>query len=207
MSREPQPDPVMGWADMVGFVPSDELREDEPPKRKRAPRKRKAPEPSGWVIAPQFQPYGDYDGLLVRTVLLRSDKYRSIHDLPFIESANDIAKLCGHVGFYDQEHMVVLSLGARNQCTAIFELAIGPTSAAPVELKHAMKIPLLTGASAMVLVHNHPSGNKMPSSADKELTERLLVGLACVGVVLLDHVIVSHGDYYSFLEHGLLKHR
>jgi len=199
MSRTAQPDPVMGWADLVGFVPSDELREDDPPARKKRSTRAR-----GWTVAPQFQPYGDYEGLLVRTVLLRSDKYRSIHDLPHVSGAHDIARLCNHVGYYDQEHMVVLSLDASMKVTAIFELAVGSTSAAPVELKHAMKIPLLTGATSMVLVHNHPSGNKMPSKEDKELTERLKVGLICVGVQLVDHVIVSHGDYYSFSERGLL---
>lgn len=198
MSRAPKPDPVAGWADMIAFVPTDDLQEDDLSK----PRRKRATKQKGWTIAPQFQPYGEYEGLLVRTVLLRSDKYPSIHDLPIVEGAHDVAKLCNHVGYYDQEHIVVLSLDSASHVTAIYELAIGSTSSAALELKHAMKIPLLTGARSIILVHNHPSGNKMPSKEDRELTERLRGALLCVGVPLLDHVIVSHGDYYSFVERG-----
>jgi DNA repair protein RadC len=199
MIRAPKPDPVAGWADLVAFVPSDELREDEPKRRRRKPK--------GWVVDPEFQPYGEYEGLLVRTVLLRSDKYTSMHDLPIVTNGWEVSRLCKHVGYYDQEHIVVLTLDSSKHVTAIYELAIGSTDSAQVQIPHAMKVPLLAGASTVILVHNHPSGNKMPSQQDRDLTERLYNGLLCVGIPLIDHVIVSHGDYYSFRDHRLSPFR
>ena len=56
------------------------------------------------------------------------------------------------------------------------------------------------GASALVLVHNHPSGDPLPSRADIERTAALREAAHAVGVLLLDHVIVSDGGYFSFAE-------
>ncbi|MEW6595726.1 MAG: DNA repair protein RadC [Thermodesulfobacteriota bacterium] len=60
-------------------------------------------------------------------------------------------------------------------------------------------------AAALVVAHNHPSGNLVPSASDRELTRRLFVALALVDVQLLDHVIAGgNGETYSFADHGLM---
>ena len=56
-------------------------------------------------------------------------------------------------------------------------------------------------ASAMILFHNHPSGNTSPSKEDIELTEKFEKGGALLGIQVLDHIIIGRYDYYSFLEH------
>jgi DNA repair protein RadC len=59
-------------------------------------------------------------------------------------------------------------------------------------------------AAAVILAHNHPSGNPDPSQADQRITQRIKDSLALVDVRVLDHFVVGGGDAYSFAGHGLL---
>jgi len=59
-------------------------------------------------------------------------------------------------------------------------------------------------AVAVIIAHNHPSGNVEPSAEDKEITERIKEAGLVIGISLLDHIIFTKDDYYSFLEKGLL---
>jgi DNA repair protein RadC len=60
------------------------------------------------------------------------------------------------------------------------------------------------GASAAILAHNHPSGDPSPSAADRELTARLVVACALVGVPLVDHLVVAASGHHSFAAEGRL---
>ena len=60
-------------------------------------------------------------------------------------------------------------------------------------------------ASAMILFHNHPSGNTSPSDYDIKLTEKFEKGGALLGIQVLDHIIIGRYDYYSFLEHDKMS--
>lgn len=60
-------------------------------------------------------------------------------------------------------------------------------------------------ASAMILFHNHPSGNTNPSEYDIKLTKDFEMGGALLGIQVLDHIIIGRYDYYSFLEHDLMS--
>lgn len=59
-------------------------------------------------------------------------------------------------------------------------------------------------AKKVILVHNHPSGNLTPSNEDKELTRNINGGLRMFGIRVVDHIILSATDYYSFSENGLI---
>ena len=67
-----------------------------------------------------------------------------------------------------------------------------------------MRSAVLKGATAVILVHNHPSGETTPSQADKTLTQRLVQVLQLVDIRVPDHLIVGGRQIYSFAEHGLL---
>ena len=67
-----------------------------------------------------------------------------------------------------------------------------------------MRSAVLKGATALILVHNHPSGETTPSQADKTLTQRLVQVLQLVDIRVPDHLIVGGRQIYSFAEHGLL---
>jgi DNA repair protein RadC len=65
-----------------------------------------------------------------------------------------------------------------------------------------MKHALLAGATCFVLVHNHPSGSVRPSGADNELTQRVKRAGDTMNIRMIDHVILTDGDYYSYSENG-----
>jgi DNA repair protein RadC len=80
----------------------------------------------------------------------------------------------------------------------------GTIDGASVYPREVVKEALRHNAAAVIVSHNHPSGNPEPSGADKALTQRLKEALALVDVRVLDHVIVGGSNATSFAEHGLL---
>ncbi len=70
-----------------------------------------------------------------------------------------------------------------------------------------MRAAVLKGATALILVHNHPSGDVTPSRADIEVTRKIEGALSAVDIRLIDHFIVSKNLVYSFNDHGLLMKR
>lgn len=68
-----------------------------------------------------------------------------------------------------------------------------------------MRSAVLKGATALILVHNHPSGDVTPSRADIEVTRKIAEALAAVEIRLIDHFIVSKSLVFSFNDHGLLS--
>lgn len=186
-----------GYADEVAFVETRDLL-DSPPFIPNARRK-----PKRWSPDDPVSLFDGNEGLLVRTVLLRSGHFDPTADLPQIASSEDVHRLVKHVGFHDQEHIVILALNSQNKVTAIYEAAIGATGHASLEARTVIKIVLLSGASGCILVHNHPGGSTFPSREDKHLTKQVAAALGCLGYVLVDHIIVSYEKHYSFREAGL----
>ena len=78
----------------------------------------------------------------------------------------------------------------------------GSLSQCPVSPRDALRPVVREGAHSVVFVHNHPSGDPVPSPEDSDLTDRLRVAAEIVGVAARDHVIVAAGGYYSFVEAG-----
>ena len=79
-------------------------------------------------------------------------------------------------------------------------LSIGGTSSVTLDAKIATSIAVNAMASAVILSHNHPSGNPKPNTKDIKETERLKKALACFDISLLDHIVVSDDSWYSFAE-------
>ena len=88
------------------------------------------------------------------------------------------------------------------ECQELFRGSITQTAVYPREI---LKEALARNASAMIVAHNHPSGNPLPSSADQELTVTLMNALQLVDIPLLDHCIVSNRGFFSFSESGLMN--
>lgn len=95
-------------------------------------------------------------------------------------------------------------LSTRHHVVAYHELSRGTTDSAMVHPREVFKVALLANATAIVIGHNHPSGDPTPSQADLELTARLKCASEVIGVELLDHVIVAPGRYVSIKELGRL---
>ncbi|WP_371817696.1 DNA repair protein RadC [Polynucleobacter sp. AP-Sving-400A-A2] len=88
------------------------------------------------------------------------------------------------------------------ECQELFRGSLSHTAVYPREI---LKEALARNASALIVAHNHPSGNPQPSIADRELTKTLAKALQLVDIPLLDHCIVSHGGFFSFSDEGLMK--
>lgn len=89
-------------------------------------------------------------------------------------------------------------MDAGNQVLAIHEAAIGITSSSMTSAQHLSKVALLSGATSLAMVHNHPSGNPKPSADDEVITRKIKATLECIGITFLDHVIVGYDGWYSF---------
>jgi len=103
----------------------------------------------------------------------------------------------------DVEVMYGIFLDAKNKVLGIEQLASGTITSAVVYPREMVKAALERKASAMILSHNHPSGDPMPSDNDNALTRRLHVALSVVDVKLLDHIIIGD-SYYSYADEGKL---
>jgi DNA repair protein RadC len=83
-------------------------------------------------------------------------------------------------------------------------VAIGSLTAALVHAREVFKPAVLANAAAVILAHNHPSGDPEPSREDRELTERLVKAGRLLGITVLDHVIVGEERFYSFADQHLI---
>ena len=102
------------------------------------------------------------------------------------------------------EHFMMLCLDNRNRLIAEETLSRGTVDQTPVYVREVINTALKHHAKAVILVHNHPSGEREPSRADIDMTAELKAALALVTVTLHDHLIVAGQDVVSFKSLGLL---
>ncbi|CAH0066276.1 DNA repair protein RadC [Pseudomonas putida] len=107
------------------------------------------------------------------------------------------------VGF-EHEVFAVLFLDTRHRLIEYAEMFRGTIDSASVYPREVVKEALRLNAAAVIVSHNHPSGNPEPSGADRALTQQLTQALALVDVRVLDHVIVAGHTTTSFAERGLI---
>lgn len=100
-----------------------------------------------------------------------------------------------------QEHFGAIFLNAQRKVIQTKCFFVGSDNACHVYEKIVWWKACKLETSAMILFHNHPSGNTSPSKEDIELTEKFEKGGALLGIQVLDHIIIGRYDYYSFLEH------
>lgn len=112
--------------------------------------------------------------------------------------------LCGRIGGLDYEAFWCLWLDARNRLICAEEIFRGTLMQTNVYPREVVKKALAHNAAAVILAHNHPSGNPEPSEADKLLTSALKSALGLVDVRVLDHFVVARNETTSFAEHGLI---
>ena len=105
---------------------------------------------------------------------------------------------------YPYEVFGTLLLDTQHRLIAFDELFRGTIDAASVYPREVIKHSLEHNAAAVILVHNHPSGDPEPSDADRRITQRLKEALGLVDIRVLDHVVVGFDGYTSFAERGWL---
>ena len=104
----------------------------------------------------------------------------------------------------DREHFVALALDARNRPIGAHTVSVGSLSASIVHPREVFKFAVLASAAALIVAHNHPSGDTTPSREDVELTRRLVDAGRMIGIDVLDHLVMSDDDWQSLRERGLM---
>lgn len=104
----------------------------------------------------------------------------------------------------DREHFMVVGLDAKHAVIGINTVSIGSVTLSIVHPREVFKPLILMNASAVLLAHNHPSGDSTPSQEDRALTRRLKDAGELLGIAVLDHLVLGEGRYYSFADHGAL---
>jgi DNA repair protein RadC len=102
----------------------------------------------------------------------------------------------------DREAVWMACLDTKNRLSCLSQVSLGSLDASLVHPREVMKIALLSNASAIILVHNHPSGDPSPSGEDRKVTDRIKQTAELFGMRFLDHVIIGDGRFYSFADEG-----
>ena len=102
------------------------------------------------------------------------------------------------------EEVKILLLNRSNKVLGVYPLAKGGLNSCEVDIRIILSVALKTLSTGIILIHNHPSGSTKPSKADIAITERLKSACDIMNIVLLDHLIITKSDYYSFADEGLL---
>lgn len=122
---------------------------------------------------------------------LTKRRYRG-KKLPEIRGPDDVVRLVGtKLRKEDREQFLVLLLNARHEVMGRETISVGSLNASIVHPREVFKPAVLTSAAALVLIHNHPSGDPEPSEEDLSITKRLVGAGELLGISVLDHVIVA----------------
>jgi DNA repair protein RadC len=103
--------------------------------------------------------------------------------------------------FANTEHFLVVLLDTKSKVISIQEISRGSVNASLVHTREVFAPAVLYHASAILVGHNHPSGEVTPSRDDKELTANLLKAGKILGIPVVDHLIIGDGIFYSFKQH------
>lgn len=122
-----------------------------------------------------------------------------------IQSSKDIANyLQAQLEHKKQEIFAVVYLNRGNRILSLETISIGGLTGTVADPRIILKKALEQDATALVLCHNHPSGNLTPSRADEQLTQKIKQAAALMDIQVLDHIIVSHEGYFSFADEGMI---
>lgn len=121
-----------------------------------------------------------------------------------IKCPADVSDLLTEMRYLDREYFKVISLNTKNRVLRIETVAIGTLNSCVVHPREVFKNQVKHSAAAIIIAHNHPSGDPAPSSEDTTITTRLIDAGKILGIEVLDHIIIGNGRYLSFKEKGLM---
>lgn len=108
------------------------------------------------------------------------------------------------IGDLEHEEFWVLFLNNNNKVIHKQQIGKGGLTATLVDIRMIFKICLTNNATAIILAHNHPSGNTNASEADKQITKKIKEGATTLDIKVLDHLIITEKNYTSFADIGIL---
>lgn len=124
-----------------------------------------------------------------------------------VSTPDEVAEICADLRASDREKFEVLLLSTKGNLIARVPVSVGSLNASLVHPRECLKPAIVANAASAIVVHNHPSGDSSPSGADCSLVRRLVKAFDCVGVDLLDSVVIGggpHGSVSSMRSMGLM---
>ncbi len=150
---------------------------------------------------------GDATIATLKTVRIAAQRMlkAEIADMPVIQSWSALIDYCKlAMGNKKVEEFRVLFLNSRHALIADEVMHRGTINHTPVYPREVVKRALELSAAAVILLHNHPSGDPTPSKADIEVTQKIVEAAATVNITVHDHVIITEAGHYSFKSFGLI---
>lgn len=155
----------------------------------------------------KFKGVGEAKAISIITALEigRRRNAQEVLERPKISSSQDAATILQQqIGDLPTEEFWVMYLNQGNRIIKIEQISRGGITQTAVDIRIIYKKGLEYMATAMILAHNHPSGNLTPSEADKNLTRKIIEASKHLDIQILDHLIVSQKSYFSFADEGLI---
>jgi len=125
---------------------------------------------------------------------------RPLVDDPAAAAAIVVPRLAGR----DREHCLLLTLDTRKRLLGVVTVSVGTVDHTFMSPREVFRDALLGGAAAVVVAHNHPSGDPAPSAEDRQVTRRLAQAGALLGVPLVDHLVIGDPGWTSLAALGVL---
>jgi DNA repair protein RadC len=150
----------------------------------------------------------DHTALLFKLIKEASDRYlgeKVLASPDIIASPRDLLNYCNSkMGWLKDEQFRLVYLNTRNQVIRDEVLQEGTVDQTVVYPRKVLERAIQLKATALIMVHNHPSGSATPSPEDKELTRTLVQAAHNLQIKIHDHLIIGRDDHFSFLENNLL---
>jgi DNA repair protein RadC len=122
-----------------------------------------------------------------------------------VKTAQDVYEYAKEIlGGKDREHILILYLDSKNRINKHETISMGTLNSSLIHPREVFKTAIKENTSAIIITHNHPSGDPSPSKDDREITKELRNAGELLEIQVIDHVIIGKDTYYSFKERNQL---
>ncbi len=128
-----------------------------------------------------------------------------IKDNNKIQKTEDVLNLVANIRHAKQEHFIAITLTGASSVIEVRTVFKGTVNFSMVHPREIFADVLTDRAAGVIFVHNHPENDPQPSAADKKITQQLCDTAKMLGIQVIDHIIVTKDDYFSFQAQGLLN--
>lgn len=135
---------------------------------------------------------------------LNAQLYRNPTERPAIHSPGEALKLIDpFLGCLDHEELWTINLDTRNRVMSLVKLYMGSVNSSQVRISEVFRQAIIENSPAIIVCHNHPSGDTSPSPEDVNLTRAMIQAGKLLGIDVLDHIIIAYGRFTSLKERNL----
>ncbi|BBA71024.1 hypothetical protein YM18_2506 [Geobacter sulfurreducens] len=137
------------------------------------------------------------------TLIIKEELPEYINSRTRITSPEQIFEMFSYLRRETKEYFIAAHVDGKNRIVCIDQISVGSLNQSIVHPRETFKSALLSSAAAIILIHNHPTGDPTPSREDMEITRRLKEAGELLGIKVLDHIIIGN-TFTSFTVQGLL---